>query len=133
MLGASAAQTPAGAGKPAPQPAAKATWVAPVKGQAEIGYLKPAVKVTGNEVVTTIKLKNISLGAIAGLRIDEFWYDAKGNMLPGDSQRLKKPLLPGEVVTIELRTPKQPNMNSNSYNFSHANGTIKPKLLKKLE
>jgi hypothetical protein len=113
--------------------APKKKFVAPVKGVAEIGYLKPVVKVVGTEVVTTIKIRNMSLGAIAGLRVDEFWYDKGGNMLPGDSERLRQPLNPGEVVTVELRTPKNPKMDRNSYQFSHANGQIKAKVLTKIE
>jgi hypothetical protein len=75
----------------------------------------------------------MSLGAIAGLRVDEFWYDKSGNMLPGDSKRVRQPIQPGEIVTVELRTPKNPQMDRNSYQFSHANGTVKPKILTRLE
>jgi hypothetical protein len=117
----------------APAAPAKPKFVAPVKGTAEIGYLKPVVKPEKTEIVTTIKIKNMSNGAIAGLRVDEFWYDKAGNMLPGDSQRLRQPLQPGEVATITLRTPKNPKMDRNNYQFSHANGQIKAKLMTKLE
>jgi hypothetical protein len=127
VTGSSLAQAPAAPAAP------KKKYVAPVKGVAEIGYLKPVVKVVKDEVVTTIKIKNMSLGAIAGLRVDEFWYDKAGGMLPGDSQRLRQPLNPGEVATIELHTPKNPKMDRNSYQFSHANGQIKAKILTKLE
>lgn len=116
-----------------PQAPARPKFVPPIKGTAEIGYLKPVIKVVGNEVQTTIKIKNLSNGAIAGLRVDEFWYDKAGNMLPGDSQRLRQPLLPGEVATIVLKTPKNPKMDRNNYQFSHANGQIKAKLLTKID
>jgi hypothetical protein len=125
-----AAQAAQGSDQQAP---ARPKFVRPVKGVAEIGYLKPVVKVEGNEVVTTIKIKNLSNGAIAGLRVDEFWYDKSGAMLPGDTQRVRQPILPGEVVTITLRTPKNPKMDRNTYQFSHANGTIKAKILPKME
>jgi hypothetical protein len=117
----------------APATPARPKFVAPVKGVAEIGHLKPAVKITATDVVTTFKIKNLSNGAIAGLRVDEFWYDKAGNMLPGDSQRVKQPLLPGEVITVVLTTPKNPKMDRNNYQFSHANGQIKAKLLTKIE
>jgi hypothetical protein len=113
-------------------PAAKPKFVQPIRGVAEIGYLKPVVKVGASEILTTIKIKNLSTGAIAGLKVDEFWYDKAGNMLPGDSQRVRQPIQPGEVVTIELKTPKNPRMDRNTYQFSHANGTCKPKILTKL-
>ena len=117
----------------APAAPARPKFVAPVKGVAEIGHLKPQVKITPTEVVTTFKIKNLSNGAIAGLRIDEFWYDKAGNMLPGDSQRVRQPIQPGQVVEVVLRTPKNPKMDRNNYQFSHANGQIKAKLLTKIE
>jgi hypothetical protein len=106
--------------------------VAPIRGEAEIGYTKPVTKVVGNEVITTVQVKNLSTGAIAGLKLEEFWWDKGNNPLGGDVKRLPKPLLPQEVATIELRTPKNPNMQRNNYNFSHANGTVKAKLLTKM-
>ena len=121
---------------PAKQPAAKQAAVAPaasvvpttnvrpVKGTAVINVLKPVVKVQGSEVVTTIQVKNMSYGSIAGLRVDEYWYDKGGNVVTGDSKRWMKPVMPQEVVTIELRTPKNPKMDRNSYQFSHANGKV---------
>ena len=116
--------------EPAKQPAvAPATSVAPanvkpVKGLAVINVLKPVVKVQGTEVVTLIKVKNLSYGSIAGLKLDEYWYDKAGNVVTGDSKRMTKPIMPNEIVTIELRTPKNPKMDRNSYQFSHANGKV---------
>jgi hypothetical protein len=122
-------------GTPAPPPPAKKKFAPPVRGVADVGILKPVVKVDTktNEVVTTIKVKNLSNGAIAGLRVAEFWYDKAGNMLPGDSKLVRQPIQPGEVATIELRTPKNPKMDRNSYQFSHANGQVKTKVLTKLD
>ena len=117
--------------EPAKQPAvAPATAVAPanmkpVQGLAVINVLKPVVKVQGHEVITTIKVKNLSYGSIAGLKLDEFWYDKGGNVVSGDTKRVMKPIAPNEIVTIELHTPKDPKMDRNSYQFSHANGKIK--------
>lgn len=106
-------------------------FVAPIRGVAEIGYLKPVTKVVGNEVVTTIRIKNLSNAPIAGLRVDEYWFDAQGNPLPSDYELLKKPLMPGEIVEIELRVPRNPKMHRNQYQFRHANGQIKPRLMNK--
>jgi hypothetical protein len=119
--------TPAPATPPAP-----AKFVPPIRGQAELGMLKPVVKREGKEIVTLFKLKNLSTsGAIAGLKVDEFWYDKAGNPLTGDSFRYRKLLLPGEVIEVTLRTPADPKMDRNQWNFSHANGTIKPKRFEK--
>ncbi|MCL4845482.1 MAG: hypothetical protein KJ066_03000 [Acidobacteria bacterium] len=117
----------------APAKPARKKFVPPVRGVAEIGYLKPVIKVEGKEVVTTMKVKNLSNGSIAGLRVDEFWYDKGGNMLPGDSFRSRQPINPGEVVDVILRTPRDPRMDRNSYQFSHANGQVKAKILAKIE
>ena len=110
----------------AQQPPTK--FVAPVKGVAQIEYLAPQVKADGKSmIVTTIKVKNISSGAIAGFKVDEFWYDKKGQPVTGSQTfRHPKPLLPGETVDVILRVPRVEGMATNSYLFAHANGTIKP-------
>jgi hypothetical protein len=114
-------------------PAAKAKWVPPVRGLATIGMIKPVTKVEKGEVITRLKLKNMSTGSIALLRIDEYWYDKQGNMLPGATERIRKPILPGEVVDVVLRVPKNDKFFQNQYKFSHANGEIKVEQLKKIE
>lgn len=106
-------------------PAAKPKFVEPVHGFATIHVLKPVTKVKGNEVVTSLSVKNAMVAPIAGLKLDEYWYDKAGNIIGGDSQRMKRLLQPGEVYVFELHTPKDPKMNRNSYQFSHANGKIK--------
>ena len=109
---------------------------APVRGVAQLGYTKPVVKrgtIGGKPfVITTIQVKNMATGAIAGLKVDEFWYDKAGNPVTGDNYRHPRPLQPGEVITITLETPSNPAMNRNQYNFSHANGEIKATLQPKL-
>ena len=128
--GAAAAQ----GAKPAPAPAAAApTRLAPpVRGQAELGYTKPVTKRTGANIVTTIKVKNLSSGSIAGLKVDEFWYDKGGDPVTGDTFRYRKPLQPQEVIEVTLTTPVNPKMDRNQYKFEHLNGTIKTTLLPKL-
>jgi len=137
VAGAAAEQAP----KPATpaqgsQPAARPRLVAPVRGVAELGYTKPVVKnatIGGKAfVVTTIQVKNLATGAIAGLKVDEFWYDKTGNPVTGDTYRHRTPLQPGEVITITLETPRAPAMDRNQYNFTHANGDIKASLQPKL-
>jgi hypothetical protein len=118
--------------KPAPPaqapPAAPAKFVPPIRGVAELGILSPVTKRVGKEVVTVIKIKNLSTaGSIAGLKVDEYWYDKAGDPVTGDTFRYRKPLLPGEVIEVTLRTPVNPRMDRNQYNFSHANGNIKTK------
>lgn len=117
--------------EPASQPA-KPVWINPFRGTAEIHYLKPVIKVEKDgTIVTTFQVKNMSSGPIARLTIEEFWYDKAGNPVSGDKQFLRKPLMPGEIGTIILRTPKNPNMNRNSYKFTHQNGDVKPTVVPK--
>jgi uncharacterized protein YcfL len=119
--------------EPAAQPATKPVWVNPIRGSAEIQYTKPVIKVEKDgTIVTTFQVKNVSTGPIARLTIEEFWYDKTGNPVSGDKQFLRKVLMPQEIGTIVLHTPKNPNMNRNSYKFSHQNGDIKPKVVPKL-
>ena len=109
--------------------------VAPVRGEAELGYTKPVPKRDGNFLTTTMKVKNLSKGAIAGLKIDEFWYDKDGNPISGSQPfRYRKPLQPGEIIEVTLKVPVIDAMKTgrNQYKFEHANGKIKPTLLPKL-
>ena len=114
---------------------AQAKPVTPIRGDAEIGYLRPvtAVDHKAGIVRTTIKVKNLSTtGSIAGLKVEEFWFDKAGNPVTGSRARLQKPLQPGEVAELKLETPRDPKMDRNSYTFTHANGKIRTKLLKQL-
>jgi hypothetical protein len=130
VAGAAAEQAPKPAAEAqSSQPAARPKLVAPVRGVAQLGYTRPVVKnatIGGKSfVVTTIQVKNMANGAIAGLKVDEFWYDKAGNPVTGDTYRHRMPLQPGEVITITLETPRVPTMARNQYNFTHANGEIK--------
>ena len=73
--------------------------LAPIRGVAQIGYTKPVVKrgkVDGKDfVITTMQIKNMAAGPIAGLKVDDFWYDKGGNPLPSDSYRHPRPLAAG--------------------------------------
>ena len=107
--------------------------VAPVRGNAKVEITKPDTKVTAKEIVTTFRLKNIEAAPIAGLRVEENWYDKSGNPVMGDTFRNPKPLKPGEVVTITFKTPRTPTMQRNQYLFSHANGIIKQQVVPKID
>jgi hypothetical protein len=127
-----AGQAAAGQGTAAPRP----RLVAPIRGEANLNVTRPVTtneRVDGrNWIVTKMQVKNMSSGAIAGLKADEFWFDAAGNPVGGATFRHRKPLQPQEVITVEFRTPRDPKMASNQYQFSHANGTIKPTSVPKL-
>jgi hypothetical protein len=114
-------------------PAAPAKFVPPIRGEAPVSMTKPVTSRTKDEIVTKFKVKNPSAtNSIAGLKISEFWYDKGGNPVSGDEFRYRKPLLPGEVIDVELRSPVNPKMASSQYKFEQANGAVKPSVIPKL-
>lgn len=125
-----AGQAPAPATPAAP--AAPRKLISPVRGDATVEYTKPVTKVVGTNVVTTITIKNTSAAPIAGFKLEESWIDKTGTLSGGDTYRHPKPFMPGEVINVTLTTPRNARMASNSYNFSHANGVVKPKSVPKI-
>jgi len=105
----------------------------PLKGQGEVEFLQPVTKKVGDNVVTTIKVKNVSSAPLARLKVAETWFDTKSNIVAAGEGTLGKPLAPGAVDTIVIETPWTSKMNGNSWNFSHANGLVKPKRVKVLD
>ncbi len=106
LLAPVAAQTPAPAA-----PAAPRKLISPQRGEANIEITKPDTKVAGTEVLTIILVKNVSPAPIAGFKVEENWYDKAGNPVGGGIYRHPKPLMPNEVIRVELKTPKSPKMN----------------------
>ena len=104
-----------------------------VRGLAEIGYEQPSARRDGNFIVTRFRVVNLAENAIAGLQVDEFWFDSDGNTVTGDSVRFREPVLSGQVVDIELRVPRDPAMDRSNYEFSHQNGDIKATLFDEIE
>ena len=117
-------------------PAAQASprkLISPLRGEATVDYTGPNTTRKGGNVVTTMTVKNTSTGPIAGFRIEESWADKTGNLAGGDVYRHQKPFMPGEVIEVTLTTPANARMQNNSLNFIHANGTVKPKRVPKIE
>jgi len=105
----------------------------PVKGQADVEYTAPKTTRKGDSVVTQITIRNISQQPIARLRIDEVWYEKGGSVLTAGRGVINGVLQPQEIQTVTIDTPWKAGMNSNNYQFSHANGTVKPHRVPKLE
>lgn len=118
---------------PAAAAAQERRLVAPVRGEASVEITKPDTKVVSGEVVTTIRVKNTSNAPIAGLKVDENWYDKGGNPVGGDTYRHRRPLTPGTVIEVVLRTPRRAAMQTNQYQFSHGNGSVKTTVVPKLD
>lgn len=126
------AQTPPAA--PAAGQPVRARWVPPIKGEAELGFIRPKTQRVGKKVVTVWKVKNLSTyGSIAGLRIDETWWNKMSQPVTGGTVRLLKPLLPGEVVELKMETDYHPQMFRPNYQFTHMNGKCRTKEMQKFE
>lgn len=116
-----------------PAPAAPRKLISPIRGEASVEFTRANTTRKGANVITVMVIKNTSSQPIAGFRLEESWADKSGNLAGGDVYRHPKPFMPGEVITVTLTTPTNPRMVSNSFNFVHANGTVKPRLVPKIE
>jgi hypothetical protein len=129
-----AQQTP-----PPPAPEMKSVlagkkFTPPVKGDAQVDFYKAPTKREGQTLVTKIMVKNTSAAPIGRLRIAETWYDESGGLIPGGDAVINGLLQPGEVATLEIRTPVNPKMKTSMLQFTHANGGIpKPHAVKSLD
>ncbi|PYR62115.1 MAG: hypothetical protein DMF85_00535 [Acidobacteria bacterium] len=115
---------------PPTTPTAKAKWVVPVKGTVYVEVIKGAPKRVKDDIVTTLQIKNVSTGAIALLKVDEYWYSKTGQTVTGDTQKVKQPIMPGEVVEVTLKSPYRKDMYQNQFAFSHQGGKVDPKAVK---
>src|SRR5437870_1267430 len=123
------AQTPAA--PPMTSVLAGKKFTPPFKGQADVDFTKPVTKNNKGMVTTTIQVKNSTNAPLLRLTVDETWYDDKGGLVTGGKGVISR-LEPGEVGTIKIETPVDPKMKANDYNFTHANGTVKPPSVDKM-
>jgi hypothetical protein len=105
----------------------------PIKGEANVEYTAPVTKREKEMVVTRITVRNASVGPIPRLTIDETWYDKGGVVVTGGKGIVQGLLQPGEIQVVTIETPFNAKMTSNNYQFGHANGTVKPVRVPKLE
>lgn len=130
--GAQAPATKAAPVAPAPAPA-PARFAKMFKGTAEIEVIQSQPKKVGADMVTVLRIRNLSPGAISLLKVDEYWYDHKLQVVSGDSQPYRKPFNPGEIIEITMKSPIKPDLYKNQFAFSHANGAVKAKAVKKFD
>ena len=117
----------------APPAVSKARMSTPVKGTAYVEVIQGAPKKVGGDMVTVSKVKNVSNGPIAGLRVDEYWYNQKLVQVTGDTQRVRAPIAPGEIVEVTTKSPIKPDLYKSTLMFNHANGKVTAKGVKKFE
>jgi hypothetical protein len=116
-------------------PAAPAKFIKPLKGTADIQFMETSAKRVGNDIVTVLKIKNMSTAPIALLKVDEYWYNKAREVVTGDSQPYRKPFMPGEVIELTLKAPYKTGMDISvsQYMFSHSGGQVNPKRVKKFD
>jgi hypothetical protein len=96
----------------------------PIRGAADVDFIRSPTKREGSTLVTKIQVKNASGAPIPRLTIDEIWYDKNNNIIPGGKGVVDGLLQPGEVQTLTIRTQVNPTMTRSMLQFSHANGTV---------
>jgi len=116
-------------------PAAPAKFVKTLKGMADIQFMQMSSKKVGNDIVTVLKIKNLSPLAVSLLKVDEYWYDKSTppKVVTGDSEPYRKPLMPGEIIELTMKSPFKPNLLMSQYQFSHAGGQVNVKRVKKFD
>jgi hypothetical protein len=107
-------------------------FVTPFKGEAAVEMMPAQAKSDGKMVTTKFKVKNMSPGPLTGFKVDEYWYDKKGQAVSGSQTfRVSKPFMPGDIVEVTLQSPVKEGMATNVYMFAHQNGKVKPKKVTK--
>jgi len=119
---------------PAPPPPSpevmKARMRPPVKGTAFIEFLVVSSKTVKDEIVTQLRIKNVSTAPIVGLKVDQYFYQGKTEVSAGTA-RVRSPIAPNEIVDLTVSSPAKPGISGNNMMFSHANGQVKPASVKK--
>jgi hypothetical protein len=105
----------------------------PIRGIAQVEFTSTKANREKDNIIEKFTVKNVSTAPIARLSINETWYDKGGAVLTGSKATVNGLLQPGEIQVLTLSTPFKPGMNSNQYVFAHANGTVKPTRVAKLE
>ena len=106
----------------------------PLHGEAAVQVLWPPVsKRDKDNVVTTVRVKNVSNGPIKGFSIDQPWYNKGGAVVASGKGTISGLFQPNEVQTVTIEVAYKTDMLSNNYIFSHVNGTVKPEKVAKMD
>jgi hypothetical protein len=109
------------------------TFIPPARGPVDLEYTAPTTRREKNVVITRIVVRNPGEVPIARLSIDETFYGRDNNVVTRSTGVINGLLQPGEVQTVTIETPFDPRINSSNWNFSHANGQVKPVRVAKIE
>jgi len=116
-------------------PAAPAKFIKPLKGTADIQFIQMPSQKKGTEIVTVLKIKNLSNAPVSLLKVDEYWYNKATPpiVITGDTEAWRKPFMPGEVIELTMKSPWKPDISASQYQFSHAGGQVNLKRVKKFD
>ncbi|HEX4346380.1 MAG TPA: hypothetical protein VHZ73_02345 [Vicinamibacterales bacterium] len=107
----------------------------PFKGEAQIQVQwPPATHRDKDNVITQIRIKNLTNGPLKGFTVDQPWYDKNGAVVASATVSVNGLFEPNEVQTLTLELPYHTGMDRNNYLFKHANGTVKkPETVAKID
>ena len=105
----------------------------PIRGEAALEWVDPKPERKGDMVITKMTVRNAAAAPIARLTINETWYDKAGNNVTAGRGFINGLLQPGETAIVEIQTPWKEGMSGFQRQYAHANGTIKPVKVQKLE
>jgi len=105
----------------------------PIRGEAALEWVDPKPERKGDMVITRMTVRNASAAPIARLQVDESWYDKSGATVTAGRGVINGLLASGETAVLEIQTPWKAGMSGFQRQYKHANGTIKPVKVNKLE
>jgi hypothetical protein len=105
----------------------------PIRGEAALEWVDPKPERVKDMVLTRMLVRNAAAAPIARLTINETWYDKGGATVTAGRGVINGLLQPGETAMVTIETPWKAGMQGFQRQFSHANGTIKPVKVNKLE
>jgi hypothetical protein len=105
----------------------------PARGEVIIEYGAPNTRREKDQVVTRVTVKNVGTAPIARLTFTETWYAKDNSVVSANKGMINGLLQPGEIKEMTISTPYDAKMNAPRQAFSHANGTVKPTRVPKLD
>jgi len=105
----------------------------PIRGEAALEWVDPKPERVKDMVITKMTVRNASAAPIARLQIDETWYDKTGATVTAGRGFINGLLQPGETTVVTIETVWKAGMSGFQRQYKHANGSIKPVKVNKLE